>query len=108
MTSGVAHRKFGIFYKKRHCAAYNLLILISETVHKNPKNKPGFRELGSVTPYDLAVQRGRFDIAELIMEKVQEEKINGSCEYTCPPLKNNPEVSNKCYQADLLKGEILE
>ena len=39
------------------------------------------------------------------MKKVQQDKINGSCEYRCPPIKNDTEP--QCYQQDLLLGKAI-
>ena len=35
-------------------------------VDKNPKTKPGFKELGSVTPYDLAVRKNDTKVAAIL------------------------------------------
>ena len=73
----------------------------------NPKNKPGFQELGSVRPSDLALEYGRKDIADLILKKVKEGKDNDKCDYTCPPVKTSGiPVQSSCYQPDLIQGII--
>ena len=71
---------------------------------KNPKNKPGFFELGSVTPMDLALIKGHLDIADLINATLQKEKKNQSCDYVCPQSNVNSEMPSQCYQPDLLEG----
>ena len=81
--------------------------------NKNPKNKPGFEELGSVTPYGLArladIEKGTFDTSRLIEKKLEQEKTNGvgSCEYICPPtlIQRNAGASNNCYEPGLLLGK---
>ena len=71
----------------------------------NPKNKPGFQELGSVRPSDLALEFGYKDIADLILKKVKEGKDNDKCDYTCPPVKTSGiPVQSSCYQPDLIQG----
>ena len=71
----------------------------------NPKNKPGFQELGSVRPSDLALEFGFKDIADLILKKVKEGKDNDKCDYACPPLKTSGiPVQSSCYQPDLIQG----
>ena len=67
--------------------------------------KPGFKELGSVTPSDLAVLEKHQEVADLIMTKVEQDKVNGSCEYRCPPINNDTEP--QCYQPDLLLGRVM-
>ena len=61
-------------------------------------------ELGSETPYDMAVNLGRKEIANIILEKVREGKGNKMCDYACPPLKTGITTMNSCYQPDLLQG----
>ena len=75
--------------------------------NKNPKNKPGFRELGSITPFDLAVNSNFHEKALIILDKVQQEEINGTCQYSCPPISSDAEIGTLCYQPDLLLGEIF-
>ena len=71
----------------------------------NPKNKPGFQELGSVRPSDLALEYGFKDIADLILKKVKEGKDNDKCDYTCPLVKTSGiPVQSSCYQPDLIQG----
>ena len=71
--------------------------------NKNPKTKPGFKQLGSVTPLDLAVQHGHKEIAGMINATVQEE----ICHFICPAIKGKPEMLGKCYSPDLLEGNTL-
>ena len=79
--------------------------------NKNPKNKPGFEELGSVTPYGLArlhdLESGTSDTSTLIEKKLEQKKTNGSCEYICPPtlIQTNAGASNNCYEPGLLLGK---
>ena len=75
----------------------------------NPKNKPGFQELGSIRPSDLALEISRKDIADLILAKVNEGKDKGKCDFTCPPVKtpSGITVQSSCYQPDLIHGTIL-
>lgn len=68
------------------------------------QNKPGFKELGSVTPYDVAVKIGNKEIAAMILKKVNEDKGNKRCEYTCPPVKIGIPILSSCYQPDLMEG----
>ena len=75
--------------------------------NKNPKNKPGFRELGSFTPFDGAVNNNFHEKALIILDKVQQDAINDTCQYPCPPISRDAEIATQCYQPDLLFGEIL-
>ena len=68
------------------------------------QNKPGFKELGSITPYDIAVEFGRKEIATMILKKVKEDKGNKRCDYTCPPVKTGSPIQSSCYQPDLMEG----
>ena len=74
--------------------------------NKNPKNKPGFAELGSETPYDVAVKRGNTRVARLISNKIQEGKNSDGCDFSCPPINDtmNGKPIVNCYQPDLLIG----
>ena len=62
---------------------------------------PGFKELGSITPSDLALDNGHKEIAAMILEKVKEDKGNKKCYYTCPP--GSPTLKS-CYYPDLIEG----
>ena len=48
---------------------------------------------------------GYQEVADLIMKKVQQDKVNGSCAYRCPPIDNDTEP--QCYQPDLLLGKVM-
>ena len=80
-------------------------------VNKNPKTRPGFKELGSVTPYDLAIRSNYTEIAKILKPFQQEKNEDGSCNeplfIECPPIKS---IATKnliqCYEPDLLKDLI--
>ena len=40
----------------------------------------------------------------MILEKVNEDKGNKRCEYTCPPVKIGIPIQSSCYQPDLMEG----
>ena len=65
---------------------------------------PGFKELGSITPSDVAFESGHKKIAAMILEKVKEDKGNKKCDYTCPPVKTGSPALKSCYSPDLVKG----
>ena len=68
---------------------------------KNPRNRPGFEELGAYTPYDLAVKNGHYDTAEVI-----DKAVKGlECQFRCPKIKNRPQMLEYCYRPDLLEGK---
>ena len=66
---------------------------------------PWFKELGSVTPSDLALEFGHKEIAAMILEKVKEDKGNKKCDYACPPVKTGSPTLKSCYYPDLMEGE---
>ena len=66
---------------------------------------PGFKELGSVTPSDVALESGHKEIAALILEKVKEaDQGNKKCDYACPPVKTGSPTLKSCYYPDLMEG----
>ena len=89
------------------------------TGNPNPKNKPGFKELGTVTPLDLALHYALWgnprlphtlhpeiypEIAKLVLDKVQQKKLedHDKCHHQCPTSNDNTRI--QCYQPDLLLG----
>ena len=44
------------------------------------------------------------EIAAMIVNKVNEDKSNTICEYTCPPVKIGIPIQSSCYQPDLMEG----
>ena len=69
---------------------------------------PGFKELGSITPSDVALEHGYKEIAALILEKVKEDKGNTKCDYACPPVKTGSPDLKSCYYPDLMKGNNIQ
>ena len=69
---------------------------------------PGFKELGSVTPSDLALESGHKEIAAMILEKVKEDKGTEACEYPCPPVKTGSQTLESCYSPDLMEGNNIQ
>ena len=69
---------------------------------------PGFKELGSITPSDLALEFGHKEIAAMILEKVKEDKGNEKCDYNCPPVKTGSPTLKSCYYPDLMEGNIIQ
>ena len=69
---------------------------------------PGFKELGSITPSDAALESGHKEIAAMILEKVKEDKGNEKCDYTCPPVKTGGLILKPCYYPDLMEGTNIE
>ena len=65
---------------------------------------PWFKELGSITPSDMALESGHKEIADMILEKVKESKGNKKCDYTCPPVKTGSPALKSCYSSDLMEG----
>ena len=65
---------------------------------------PAFKELGSITPSDLALEYGHKKIAAMILEKVKEDKGREKCDYTCPPVKTRSPNLKSCYCPDLMEG----
>ena len=65
---------------------------------------PGFKELGSITPSDLALEYGFKEIADMILKKVKEDKGTEPCEYPCPPVKTGIPFLRSCYYPDLMEG----
>ena len=106
------NEEFNFWTPLHNAAAYNsgtdILEMFLDKIegNKNPKNKPGFREHGSITPFEYAVERNFHEKALIILEKVQQDEINGTCKYPCPPISSDAEIATQCYQPDLLLGEI--
>ena len=65
---------------------------------------PGFKELGSVTPYDLAVRRNYVEIVKILKPFQQEKNEDGLCNeplfIECPPIPTKN--LTQCYEPDLL------
>ena len=69
---------------------------------------PGFKELGSITPSDIALTEGHKEIAAMILEKVKEDKGNKKCDYACPPVKTGSPDLKSCYSPDLMEGNNIQ
>ena len=69
---------------------------------------PGFKELGSITPSDVALEFGHKEIADMILEKVKEDKGNEKCAYTCPPVKSGSPTLKSYYYPDLMEGNNIK
>ena len=124
----IRYAKSGETISKYHCLldrqeyvntstnfSINVISILLTTLHTHPldvyiicesslQNKPGFKELGSITPYDIAVSQGKKEIAAMILKKVNEDKGNKRCEFTCPPVKIGIPIQSSCYQPDLMEG----
>ena len=50
------------------------------------------------------MEYGKTEIAAMILKKVNEDKANKRCEYTCPPVKIANPIQSSCYQPDLMEG----
>ena len=69
---------------------------------------PGFKELGSITPSDMALEFGHKEIVDMILEKVKEDKGNEKCDYNCPPVKTVSPALKSCYSPDLMEGNNIQ
>ena len=82
------------------------LLTNTSAINKNPKSKPGFKELGSVTPYDLAKDGNHTKVAKILQPFQQERDKDGRCNkplfIECPPVKDS---TIQCYEPNLLQGE---
>ena len=65
--------------------------------NKNPKTRPGFLELGSVTPLDLATRYGYDGIIKKIKAAIKDD----DCQFLCQTIKNE---SSQCIEPDLQEG----
>ena len=66
---------------------------------------PGFKELGSITPSDMALEFGHKELADMILEKVKEDKGNKKCDNDCSPVTTGSPTLKSCYYPDLMEGE---
>ena len=78
--------------KMAHCGALHIMIL------------PGFKELGSITTSDYALEFGQKEIADMILKKVKEDKGNKKCDYPCPSVKTGSLTLTSCFYPDLMEG----
>ena len=46
--------------------------------------------------------------AAMILKKVNEDKANKKCDYTCPPVKTGVPIQSSCYQPDLMEGTNID
>ena len=44
----------------------------------------------------------------MILKKVNEDKANKKCDYTCPPVKTGVPIQSSCYQPDLMEGTNID
>jgi hypothetical protein len=75
-------------------------ILIAKIIgDKNPQNRKGFPETGTVTPESLAERYKRYEIVKMI-----KNVTNDDCEVFCPTIKNKPDMPAQCMKPHLLEG----
>ena len=84
-----------IIPNKNHFAIHSTVWL------QRVKTKPGFLELGSVTPLDFA-KRNRHDG---IVKKIKAAIKDDNCKFLCPTIKNvSSQITSQCIEPDLLEG----
>ena len=75
-------------------------ILIAKIIgDKNPQNRKGFPETGTVTPESLAERYKHYEIVKMI-----KNVTNDDCEVFCPTIKNKPDMPAQCMKPHLLEG----
>ena len=57
------------------------------------------KELGSITPAELAQQYGHNETAKIILESAKQDNVD----LPCPPINSDVKIKSR-YQPDLLKG----
>ena len=89
-----------LHYAARYGKKEIVEILIAKIIgDKNPQNRKGFPETGTVTPETLAKQNGHYDIVKMI-----KNVTNDDCEVFCPTIKNKPDMPAQCMKSTLLEG----